>query len=329
MGKRLVAILGAGNMGTALAAVCSKNSPVVLWSVEPDVVEALNGKHENPRYLPGVKLPGNVSATGDLPAAVASASLIIVSVPSHIVASVGKALARLVKPGQLVVNAAKGVDHKTLLPVAEELVAAMPKRFRANVATMSGPSIANEFGRGLPCAVTVAARSGKTAETVAEHLRTDTFRVVTTTDIHGTALGGTLKNIYALALGMVDGLDLGMNAKASLLTVALGELRLLLKAMGAKEESAMTLSGVGDLVVTGMSEHSRNRRFGAELCVDADCRIKMKDPTQTIEGVKAVVALAPFARKKKLKAPILFAVERVLFKDKDPRDEIMAIFKKL
>lgn len=313
-------------MGTALAAVASHNAPVVLWSIEPDVVLSVNVKHENPRYLPGVPLSREVGATGELPEAVKGASLVVVAVPSHVVASVGKALARLLKPGQYVVNAAKGIDQATLKPVAEEIAANLPPAMRGKVATLSGPSIANEFGRGLPCAVTVAAKDRRTAAAVAKLLGTDTFRVRVSTDVHGTALGGTLKNIFALALGMIDGLELGMNAKATLTTAALDELKILMKALGAKEDSAYALSGIGDLVVTGMSQHSRNRSFGAEICVDADCRIKMRDPSQTIEGVKATVALAPFARKRRLKTPILFAVENVLMKGKEPRDEIMALF---
>ncbi|MBP9748984.1 glycerol-3-phosphate dehydrogenase, partial [Patescibacteria group bacterium] len=193
-------------------------------------------------------------------------------------------------------------------------------------ATLSGPSIANEFASGLPCAVTVAATTRPVAEVVCRALRSPRFRAIPSIDVLGTALGGTLKNMYALGLGMVDGLQLGMNAKAAMLTIALQELRLLFQALGAKPESAFVLSGIGDLVVTGMSEHSRNRRFGEEICLDASCRIKMKDPAQTIEGVKAVAAVAPFARKKKLRLPLLFTIERVLFRHEDPKKAMYAFF---
>ena len=329
MKKGYLAILGAGNMGTALAVAAAKKNYVIIWSIEPDVVEAINKKRENPRYLAGVKLPKNISATGDLKKAVSGASLILVAVPSQVVPSLGRSLGKLVKKNQLIVNIAKGVHPKTLEPVVLTLGRALPAALRPQLATLSGPSIANEFSRGLPCAVVVAAKKLETAEAAARYLRTDQFRIITSTDIIGTALGGTLKNVYALALGMVDGLKLGLNAKATLLTAALAEMRSILKSLGAEEKSAYALSGIGDLVVTGTSEHSRNRGFGEALCLDARSRVKMKDPTQTIEGVKAVQSLAPFMRRKKIKAPILFSIERVLFKNQNPKSEIAKIFKNI
>lgn len=324
--KKHIAILGAGNMGTALAVVAAKAAPVVLWSVEADVVEAINDTAENPRYLPGVTLEKNIRATGTLADAVVGAQVILVAVPSHVVASVARSLAPLLSKKQIVVNVAKGVDETTLLPMVAVVRDALPRGMRGRVATLSGPSIANEFASGLPCAVTVAATTRPVAEAVCRALRSSHFRALPSTDVLGTALGGTLKNMYALGLGMVDGLRLGMNAKAAMLTMALHELRILFQAFGAKPESAFLLSGIGDLVVTGMSEHSRNRRFGEEICLDASCRIKMKDPAQTIEGVKAVAAVAPFARKKKLPLPLLFAIERVLFRNEDPKKALDTFF---
>lgn len=325
MPKR-ICILGAGNMGTALAVMAAKNAPVTLWSIEPDVVVTIGKKRANPRYLPGVRLPKNIRATGNLAEALRGAALVVLAVPSHIVPSLARAIAPLAGRGQYFLNAAKGVEEKTLRTMAEVLRDALPTFARSRAGTMSGPSIANEFGRGLPCAVTVAAKNKKNAEAIAKFFRTDSFRVITSTDLRGTALGGTLKNIYALALGMVDGLGLGMNAKAALLTAALNEMKILLHTLGARPESAYELSGIGDLIVTGMSAHSRNRRFGEALCVDSDCRLKMRDPAQTIEGVKAVAALAPLARKKKLKTPILFEIEAALFKNKKPATALQKIF---
>jgi glycerol-3-phosphate dehydrogenase (NAD(P)+) len=327
--KKHIAILGAGNMGTALAVIAAKAAPVVLWSVEADVVEAINDTAENPRYLPGIRLGKHVRATGRLVDAVVGAQMILVAVPSHVMASVAHMLAPLLKKTQIVVNVAKGVDETTLEPMVAVLRDALPRGMRGRVATLSGPSIANEFATDLPCAVTIAATTRPVAETVCRALRSAHFRATPSTDVLGTALGGTLKNMYALGLGMVDGLRFGMNAKAAMLTIALQELRVLFQVLGAKPESAFVLSGVGDLIVTGMSEHSRNRRFGEEICLDASCRIKMKDPAQTIEGVKAVAAVAPFARKKKLSLPLLFAIERVLFRNEDPKKALDQFFSKI
>ena len=327
--KKHVAILGAGNMGTALGVIAAKRAPVILWSVEPEVVNAVDKRHENAKYLPGVRLASRIRATGNLPDAIRGASLVVVAVPSHIVTSLARALAPLLRRGQIVLNAAKGIDETTLLTMPEILAAALPRAMCRRVATMSGPSIANEFARGAPCAVTVAAADRRVSEAVARAFRTGTFRVEASTDVRGTALGGTLKNIYALLLGMADGLGLGMNAKSALLWAALAEMQTLFAALGAARESAFRLSGVGDLIVTGMSQHSRNRSFGEELCLDPSCRMKMRDPAQTIEGVKAVSAVAPFARKKRLKTPMLFAIERVLFHDEDPRKTIEKLFSSL
>lgn len=326
---KTVTILGAGNMGTALAIVAAKKSTVKMWSIEKDVILEINEKHTNQKYLRDIVFPKNISATNSLKDAIKGAALIIVAVPSHVVPSLAHTLEPLLKKTQFIVNAAKGVEEKTLRTQAEVLAGHLSKTMKKNIATLSGPSIANEFAAGKYCAVTLAAPTMKTATTIAKFLETNTFRTELSTDIRGTALGGTLKNMYALLLGMADGLQLGMNAKSALLAAALKEIALMMKALGAKSESAYALSGIGDLVVTGMSNHSRNRSFGEELCIDPDCRIKMKDPTQTIEGVRAVQTIAPIARKKKMNTPLLFGVESVLFKNETPEDAVKKIFSKM
>lgn len=318
-----IAILGAGNMGTALAVCAAKHAPVVLWSVESDVIERITKRRENTKYLAGVRLPRTIRAVARIENAVEGAQLVIVAVPSHVVETVGRQMARHLSPNALVLNVAKGVDEASLAPMIDVVEDELPRANKKLLATLSGPSIATEFAAGLPTVVNVAAHDIRVARRVARLLETPSFRLRPTTDVAGTAFGGTLKNIYALALGMCDGAKLGANTKAALMTLAVEEMSRMMRALGARSNEAVHgFAGLGDLFVTGTSTHSRNRRFGEEICIDPSCRLKMQDPTQTIEGVRAVRALAPFAKKKKIAAPILFMVDRVLFAGADPGREI-------
>lgn len=321
--KKHIAILGAGNMGTALAVCAATHTPVVLWSIEPDVVKEINAKHRNTKYLPGKALARSIRATGDMAHAVKNAKLVVIAVPSHVVARVVTDLRPYLTKGTDILNVAKGVDAKTLQPIVRMVQKLLPVHFRKHCATLSGPSIAKEVAHGTATVVNIAADRLAVAERIARQLETSTFRLRATTDVEGTALGGTLKNVYALLLGMCDGGECGDNCKAALLTLAVEEMNVLMRALGAKSSDAVHgFAGLGDLFVTGTSVHSRNRSFGAELSKDAMSRSKMSDPTQTIEGVKAVQVIVPFARKKKLDVPLLYTVERVLFKNASPRTAI-------
>ena len=321
--KKHIAILGGGHMGTALAVCAATHAPVVLWSIEPDVVVDVNKKHRNTRYLPGKPLHPRIRATGDLAAAVRGAKLIVLAVPSHVVAFATTEMRPFLSKGTEIVNVAKGVDPKTLQPLMRTVQQLLPAGFRTSCATLSGPSIATEVANGVSTVVNIAADRLPVAQRIARQLETRSFRLRATTDVEGTALGGTLKNIYALLLGMCDGSRFGDNTKAALMTLAVEEMNTLMCALGARSSDAVHgFAGLGDLFVTGTSVHSRNRSFGEELGTDKGSRTKMQDPTQTIEGVKAVRAIAPFARKKKLDTPLLFAVERILFKNATPAKTI-------
>lgn len=310
-------------MGTALAVCAAQNAPVVLWSVESDVIEQIAKRHENTKYLAGIPLPRAIRAVGRIEEAVRGAQLVIVSVPSHVVQTVSRQMAPHLGKTALVLNVAKGVDEASLAPMIDVVEDELPRTNKKLLATLSGPSIATEFAAGQPTVVNVAAHDIRVAKRVAALLETPSFRLRPTTDVAGTAFGGTLKNIYALALGMCDGAKLGANTKAALMTLAVEEMNRLMRALGAKSSDAVHgFAGLGDLFVTGTSAHSRNRRFGEEICLDPACRLKMQDPTQTIEGVRAVRALAPFAKRKKIAAPLLFLVDRVLFANADPAKEI-------
>lgn len=330
MTKKCIAVLGAGNMGTALALCAARHASVMMWSIEEDVVREINAKHRNTRYLPGVVLPKHIRATGDLAAAVKGASLIIIAVPSHVVQRVTESLRPHLGKGALVLNVAKGVDPVTLRPLVRSIQSLLPVSARGRCATMSGPSIATELALGTSTVVNVAADRLVVAQRIARLLETPFFRLRATRDVEGTALGGTLKNVYALLLGMCDGHRCGDNCKAALLTLAVEEMNVLMRALGAKSADAVHgFAGLGDLFVTGTSAHSRNRCFGEALSKDASHRAKMKDPMQTIEGVKAVQAIAPFARKKKLPVPLLYTVERVLFRGAHPGKAIQATLAKI
>ncbi len=310
-------------MGTALAICAARHAPVVLWSVESEVIEQISQKHENTKYLAGVRLPRTIRATARIEEAVRGAQLVIVAVPSHVVETVSRQMAAHLSRAALVLNIAKGVDEMSLALMIDVVGDELPRENKKLLATLSGPSIATEFAAGQPTVVNVAAHDLRVARRVARLLETPTFRLRPTTDVVGTALGGTLKNVYALALGMCDGAKLGANTKAAVLTLAIEEMNRIMRALGARSTDAVYgFAGLGDLFVTGTSSHSRNRRFGEEICLDPSCLLKMKDPLQTIEGVRAVRALAPFAKRKKIAAPLLFLVDRVLFAGANPGREI-------
>lgn len=327
MPTKHIAILGAGNMGTALAVCATTHGPVVLWSIEPEVVKDINAKHRNTKYLPGKKLAMNITATGDLRAAVKNARLIVIAVPSHVVARVTGDMRPHLSRTTDILNVAKGVDPKTLRPIVRQIQALLPRHLRSRCATLSGPSIAGELAAGASTVVNIAADQLAVAKRMGRLLETPYFRLRATTDVEGTALGGTLKNIYALLLGMCDGSQCGDNSKAALLTLAVEEMNVLMRALGAKSTDAVHgFAGLGDLFVTGTSAHSRNRTFGHRVSQNPSHLRVLNDPSQTIEGVKAVEAIAPFARKKKLRAPLLSAVERVLFKKQPPTVAIRSLF---
>ncbi|MGN6512806.1 MAG: NAD(P)H-dependent glycerol-3-phosphate dehydrogenase, partial [Lysobacteraceae bacterium] len=259
-----VAVLGAGSWGTALAALIARHGhPVVLWGRDAAVSEAVNARHENPRYLPGTPLPDGMRATTDLADALRDARLVLVVVPSHAFAETLRALAPLRRAGAGVAWATKGFEPgsgRFLHEVAAETLGA-----DVPLAVVTGPSFAREVAAGLPTALTVHGEDAEFTREVAELLHGPAFRAYTGDDMRGAELGGAMKNVLAVATGVADGMGLGLNARAGLITRGLNEMLRLNNAIGGRPETLMGLAGLGDLVLTCTGDLSRNRRLGLAL----------------------------------------------------------------
>lgn len=307
-----IAVLGAGNMGTALAQVIAANGHRVrLWSIETDVLEEIQQRRTNSKYLAGVSLHEGVQACWVLGQALQGARLAIVSVPSRVVRSLAREMAPHLQPGQMVLNVAKGLEEKAHLRMSEVLAQELASPAQPGIASMGGPAIAAEMARGLPTSVIVGAADGDVAAYVQRTLQNEHLKVETTGDIVGLELGATLKNAYAIALGMCDGLGYGMNTKAFVASQALAELAALSTALGGDANTAYGLAGLGDLLTTGYSPHSRNRTLGERLCTDPHWQEFLR--SHTVEGVAACRVARELARREGLILPLLEVIHDALF----------------
>lgn len=315
-----VSLLGAGSWGTALAILLAeKGYEITLWSALEDEVELLQTKREHIHRLPGVKLPNNIIITKDLEEACKDIDLMVFSVASPFVRSTARLVRPYLKEGQLVVNVAKGIEEETLYTLSDIVEEELPG---ANVAVLSGPSHAEEVSKGIPTTVVVGAKTKKIAEYVQEIFMTQCFRVYTSPDIIGIELGGALKNVIALAAGAVDGLGYGDNTKAALITRGNTEMTRLGIAMGGKLETFSGLSGIGDLIVTCTSQHSRNRMAGYLLGTGLTMGEAMKEVKQVVEGVYSAKAALKLAKKYQVCMPIVEKVNEVLFESKSAKDAV-------
>jgi glycerol-3-phosphate dehydrogenase (NAD(P)+) len=306
-----VAVLGAGNMGTALAQVVATNGcGVRLWSIEHDVLEEVRDRHLNTRYLDDVRLDDRVEAAWEMDAAVEGARLVIVSVPSQVVRAVAADLAGAIKPGQLVLNVAKGLESGSHRRMSEVISAELPEGCGAFVGSMGGPAIAVEMARGQPMAVIIGLPGEDERAACQAILQNNHLKVRTTPDVTGLELCSTLKNVYAIALGIADGLQLGTNSKAFLATVALDEMCEIATRLGGQRDTVYGLAGLGDLLTTGFSAHSRNRTLGERLGKAADWQRFIR--TNTVEGVTACRSIAELAGDTS-QLPLLALLHEVLF----------------
>ena len=303
-----IAILGGGAWGTALAvAAHAAGRTTSLWAREEDVVSAIMREHENKRFLPGVHLPKEISATGDLGKAV-EADALLLTAPAQVLGEFARSLASLVAPGTPLVICAKGIEKNTGRLLHEMVAEALPD---AVCAILSGPSFAREVALGQPTAVTIAAEDGIAARLQAS-LNAPFFRPYASDDVTGVALGGAAKNVYAIACGVVEGMGLGENARAALLARSFAELARLGEALGAKRETLMGLSGLGDLVLTATSKSSRNFSFGAGLG-QGRTLAELEAPGHPLaEGVATAPALVKRARSLKIELPIAEAMADLL-----------------
>lgn len=270
----------------------TNGNKVTVWSIVEDEITMLKEKHEHVQKLPGVKLPEDMEFTTDLESAVSGKAYLILAVPSVFTRSTAKSMAPFVKEGQIIVCVAKGIEEETLMPLTDIVEQEIPQ---AEVAVMCGPSHAEEVGIGLPTTVVAGAKKRAVAEGIQDIFMNNVFRVYTSPDVLGMELGGSLKNVIALAAGMADGLGYGDNTKAALITRGMFEMNKLAVTMGAKQETLNGLTGIGDLIVTCESKHSRNRKAGMLIGQGYTMQQAMDEVKMVVEGVysaKAAIALA-------------------------------------
>lgn len=315
-----VSVMGAGSWGTALALLLNNNGhQVTIWSILPDEIAQLKETRENKRCLPGVLIPESIYFTDDAKEALTDKDVVVFAVASPYVRSTAHFLKDYVKDGQIIVDVAKGIEDETLLRLSQVIEEEIPQ---ANVAVLSGPSHAEEVGRAIPTTCVVGANDRETAEFLQNVFMSDVFRVYTSPDIIGIELGGAMKNVIALAAGIADGLGYGDNTKAALITRGIYEISNLGVAMGGRIETFMGLTGIGDLIVTCASMHSRNRRAGILIGQGKSYEEAMKEVNMVVEGVYAAKAGMKLAKKYGVDVPIINKVNEILFEDKKAADVV-------
>lgn len=306
-----ISVIGAGSWGTALAVLLHRNGHhVTVWSIVEAEIEMLKTEREHKDKLPGVKLPEDMEFTTDLQAAVEGKDVLVLAVPSPYTRSTSHNMRPYVKDGQLIVNVAKGIEEKTLLTLSQIIEEELPQ---AEVAVLSGPSHAEEVGRGIPTTIVVGAKKKVTAEYLQNVFMNEVFRVYISPDVLGIELGAALKNVVALAAGIADGLGYGDNTKAALITRGITEIARLGVAMGGRFETFCGLTGIGDLIVTCASMHSRNRRAGILIGKGYTMQQAMDEVKMVVEGVYSAKAAMGLAKKYNVQIPIIEQVNSVLF----------------
>ena len=305
------AVVGAGAWGTALADLLARNGhDTTLWAREPDVVESVNGRHENARFLPSVALAPGLRATDDVEAAVAGRDLVLFAPPSHVLRVVAASAARAIGSDAVLAVASKGVERDTLAVMTDVVADVLPGRA---VVAASGPSFAAEVARRQPTAIVAAASRPGAAAIVQRALSTPEFRVYTHDDVLGVELGGALKNVMAVATGMVEGLGLGFNSRAALITRGLAEMTRLGVALGARAATFAGLAGMGDLVLTCTGALSRNRAVGEEIGRGRSLAEVLTGRDTVAEGVLNAQSARALAQRAGVEMPIVNAVHGILF----------------
>jgi glycerol-3-phosphate dehydrogenase (NAD(P)+) len=320
-----IAVIGAGSYGTALAVhIARLGSEVLLWARNSADLARLAANRENKEYLPGCKFPKTLSTEADIGKALTAAQHVLVAVPSHALRDVLKLIKPLLRPQQGIICACKGLEPETgrmIHEVVEEELGAA-----CRFAVISGPTFAKDLGQGLPTAITVASRDMLYAEVVAEQvLHGAGFRAYTTDDVIGVEVGGAVKNVLAIGVGAVDGLGLGANTRAMMLTRGLAEIMRLGEALGGRRETFMGLAGFGDLVLTCTDNQSRNRRLGLALASGKSLAEAQAEIKQVVEGVRVAPEVLRLARRYKVEMPIAEQVARVLAGEATPLEALLAL----
>lgn len=315
-----VGVIGAGSWGTALALLLNKNGHnVSVWSISEEEIKMLSTEREHKSKLPGVKIPENMVFTTDLEAVVRGKNFLVLAVPSKFTRGTARRMKDYIAEGQIIVDVAKGIEEDTLMTLSQQIEQEIPQ---ADVAVLSGPSHAEEVGRGLPTTVVIGARTEKTATYLQEMFMNEVFRVYTSPDMLGMELGGSLKNVIALAAGIADGMGYGDNTKAALITRGIAEIARLGVKMGGAIESFTGLTGIGDLIVTCASVHSRNRKAGYLMGQGRSMEEAMAEVKMVVEGVYSAKAAEKLGKKYGVDLPIINKINEVLFSGKDPKEAV-------
>lgn len=322
-----ISILGAGSWGTALAIQAARNGcPTLLWSHNPQHVDALSAARENRRYLPGVKFDDHLEVTADLRDAVTFSQVLLVSVPSHAFRDVLKQVKPMLLPNPQIVWATKGFDCERGELLSE--VVAQELGDEVATAVLSGPTFAREVAEDLPTALTIAASSELVAGQLSRILHNQRFRIYTSADMIGVQVGGACKNVLAIAAGIADGLGFGANTRAALVTRGLSEIMRLGIKMGGQPDTFMGLAGLGDLILTCTDNQSRNRRFGLALGQGKDQRRALSEIDQEVEGVSAARQAYFLSKRYGVEMPITEQVYHVLFNDLAPKQAVQNLLER-
>jgi glycerol-3-phosphate dehydrogenase (NAD(P)+) len=318
-----IAVVGAGSWGTAIADLLgSKGFQISLWVYEKEVKDQIERFQENKLFLPGYKLSANILPSNDLAAVVADKNLIVIVVPSHLMRAMTEKMAGHLAGGTAVVSASKGIEQKTHRTMSGVIKENIPEVAEDCLAVLSGPSFAKEVVQKIPTSVTVACKNSDCADTVQNVFATPYFRVYTSNDVVGVELGGAVKNVIAIAAGMLDGLGLGLNTRAALITRGMTEVRRLGLHLGANPRTFTGLAGFGDLVLTCTGNLSRNYTVGIKLGRGQKLKDILNEMHMVAEGVKTAKSVYNFSRKLKVEMPICHEIYRILYEDLAPKEAV-------
>lgn len=324
---RNVTIVGGGSFGTALATVLdTAGNNVQIWAREKEIVDSINNDHKNPSYLPELTLPGSIKAYNDLEQCLRDQDMIVFATPSHTLREVAAKIKPCLDGHEILVAVSKGIENGTFKTMSQILVEVMEGvTFEDNIGVLYGPSHAEEVAKLHPTTVVASAYSSRTARIIQETFLTPMFRVYVNNDVVGVEIGGSVKNIMAVAAGVIDGADLGDNAKAALITRGLHEMKRMGMALGAHNDTFSGLTGMGDLIVTCTSQHSRNRFVGHQIGKGRKLDEIIKSMNMVAEGIKTTKSVYDWSVKNQVDMPITSAVYRVLFEDEDPKDALNSL----
>ena len=319
--KKIIAVLGAGNMGTVIAQVLAENGHKVnLWNWEGDIdpLKQIEKFQENKKYLPGIKLSSNIKACFKITEALNNADMIFFAVPSNVMKNIVSFVAKNIKDKAILVDVSKGLDPKTLSFVTSLIAKHVRPSLKGNVATISGPAVAKQIALHQYTVMNVASKKHSVVNKVMEVMNNNYLKLIPCDDIIGVEVGGSFKNVYTIAIGMCDGLGYGLNTKAALLTLAIKEMADLIQAMGGKRKTAYGLAGIGDLIGTSLCDDSRNRTFGEYLGKNIPKEQAIKKVKQVVEGIEATKCLIKLSKKYNIQTPFAKMIYQCLESKKNP-----------